>query len=114
MNFLACLDREMNKTAIRNRFKYYRAEIGKLNNIIYNLEESASEQAYYQEDALSRAEARAESCRRNAEQARRDAEYEAECRADDVRRATRELERARDWNDDWSEERALRKLRNIW
>ena len=100
-------------TAIRKRFRDYRATIVRLKDIIRDLQSDASDEEYAREEAVSRAHRQAEQARRDAEYAREEAQRKAYQMEDDIRSATKELKRAQDWNDDYAAERALRKLKNI-
>lgn len=100
----------MNKDKLRVFFKSYRQQIAEL-------KEEISSQYYYQDErsaAISREKQRADACRRECEEARRQEESDRWYREDELRRATKDLERARGYGDEWGVARALDKLKKIY
>lgn len=98
---------------VRAIFKGYRQQAVELRQQIAELEENVDSESYFQEAAASRANQRADACRRECEEARRQEESDRYYREDQVRAATRELERAREWHDEWGEDRAIAKLKRL-
>jgi len=101
---------EMKTAVIRARFKYYRAKIANL--------KAELDDAYYwqgqQEAMASQERKRAEACRRECAERQRQEESDRWYREDQLRSATKDLERARSYGDEWGEARALRKLKSIY
>jgi len=97
----------MNKEKLMAYFQAQRQTIRELTEQINN-------QYYYQEEAVSRANKRAEACRRESEDRARQEESDKWYRESELRSATKDLERARSYGDEWGEARALRKIKSIY
>jgi hypothetical protein len=104
----------MNKEIIKARFKYYREQVNILLTQIEDLEYQLSEQSYYHGETISRIERRAQACRNELLEKERQAETDRWYQEEQLRSATHELERAREYGDEWGEQRALRKLKNLY
>lgn len=102
-----------NKTTIRNQFKKYRAEIAGLKNTIDELEQSLEDASYRHEETLGQASRRAEACRRESAERERQDESDRWYREDQLRTATKELERAQSYGDEYGIGRAMDKLKRI-
>lgn len=96
----------IDKQKIRAIFKEYRQEITELR-------EQIESSYHYQDEAISRCERRAEDRRR--EQADRERQEEADrwYREDQLKSATKDLERARSYRDDYEVSRAIEKLKRL-
>jgi hypothetical protein len=96
---------------IRERFKHYRQRIAELN-------EELESSYFYHEEAISRANQRAnqrvEACRRESAERERQAEADRWYREGEIEKATKELEQARVYGDSWGAERALKKLKRLY
>ena len=101
------------KTAIRNQFKKYRTEIAGLKNTIDELNQSLEDVSYRHEEALGQASRRAEACRRESTERERQEESDRYYREDQLRTATKELERAQSYGDEYGISRAMDKLKRI-
>lgn len=104
----------MDKAIVRARFKDYRRQIAYLKQRVADAEQSLEDANYYQEEALSRANRRADACRRECAERERQEQSDRWYREDELRRATKDLERARSYGDSWGEDRALKKLKSIY
>ena len=91
----------------------YKKEIASLDERIARLEETAEEADYYHQESISRAQHKA----RQAENARYEAERKAESdrnsRDWDRDRAVKDLERAREWGNEYEEANAIKKLKRL-
>ena len=100
----------MDRDKLRNYFKSQR-------QLIRDLRTELEERAYYQEEAISRAEHRAIEARNRADRERQDMERQAECerwdREAELRKATDNLDRAIRYGDEWGISRAREELNKI-
>ena len=96
----------MNIQFIRERFKQYRQQISELNQAI-------EEVGFYHEESISRANRRADACRRECEERERQAESDRWYREDELRRATQDLERAQSYGDPYAVKRATDKIKSL-
>jgi len=104
----------MDKEKIRQIFKGYRQQIANLKEQIVGLEEERDNQYYFHEEAISRVEKRTQVCRNEIAERERQEQLDRWDREDKLRSATKDLERARSYGDDWGVERALQKLKGIY
>ena len=96
----------MNKDKIRQQFKYYRQVIAELRDEL----ESAS---YYHEESISRANARARAAENERVERERQAESDRWNRESELSDATKALERAHSYGDEYSIHRAMEKLKRL-
>ena len=96
----------MNKGKLRRFFRDQR-------QLIAALREEIESSHYYHEEAVSRANWRADAERRESVERERQVEADRWYREDELRRATKDLERARSYGDEWGESRAIQKLKRL-
>lgn len=96
----------MDKIKIRQQFQKYR-------QVISDLQEGHEESYFYHSEALSRAERRAEACRREEADRTRQEECDRWYREDELRGAISNLERAQSYGDEWGIAEATRKLKKL-
>jgi len=96
----------MDKEKIRARFRFYRQRIAEL--------ERQLDFAYFHaEQSRTRADKRLQAYERELAERARQAEADRWYREEEMRKATRDLERAHNYGDEWAIARALERLKRI-
>ena len=91
---------------IRQQFRQYRRRIAEL-------EAELDDQAGTREYDIARLESKARAYRQEIAEKERQAESDRWYREDQIKSITNELERARNYKDEWGESRAIEKLRRL-
>ena len=103
----------MKQDIIRSQFRFYRQRITELEEQLNEANQNAESAYYREEESISRAK-RAE---RAAEQQRYEQERQVESdrwyREEELRKITRDIERAHSYGDAYGEERAIQKLKRL-
>jgi hypothetical protein len=96
----------MDKEKIRERFCFYRQRIAEL-------EKELDFAYYHNEQSRSRADRRLQAYERELAERERQAEAERWYHEEELRKATRDLERAHNYGDDCAVSRALERIKRI-
>ncbi|GEM_PF-5325295 len=103
----------MDKGKVRARFRFYRQRIAELERQLDELEGQLDFAYFHAEESRARAERRLQSYERELAERERQAEADRWYREEEMRKATRDLERAHSYGDDWAVARALERLKRI-
>lgn len=103
----------MNKQTIRARFNHYRQQIAELKIRISELTSELEQSYYRREESISRIERRARAAENERIERERQAESDRWYRDDQLRNATRDLERAVSYGDDYGIKRATEKIKRL-